>query len=73
MGALGETSRLPTTGIAPSCTQRKHRPSERVWNLSAEDTYLEDKVRAYVCLSDQGKTVPAWECSGSSSAVLSRP
>ena len=48
-------------------------PSERVWNLSAEDTYLEEKVRAHICLSDQGKTVPAWECSGSSSAVLSRP
>ena len=72
MGALGETSRLPTTGIAPSRTQRKHRPSERVWNLSAEDTYLDEKVRAHICLSDQGKTVPAWECSGSSSAVLSR-
>ena len=61
------------TGMAPSWTQRKHHPSERVWNLSAEDTYLEDKVRAHICLSDQGKTVPAWECSGSSSAVLSRP
>ena len=34
--------------------------SERVWNLSAEDTYLEEKVRANVCLSDQGKTLPAW-------------
>ena len=55
------------TGMAPSWTQRKHHPSERVWNLSAEDTYLEEKVRAHVCLSDQGKTLPAWECSGSSS------
>ena len=59
MGVLGETIRLPATGMASSWTQRKHRPSERVWNLSAEDTYLEDKVRAHVCLSDQGKTVPA--------------